>query len=85
VPDGHYLKSIIGKDWHPIIIKVINIKAALLKTEKGEDISNEIDLMIHLQKVSEYSPTDVIWQQRNFILSGSVLLPNFEVEFLKFL
>ena len=82
VPDGHYLKSIIGKDRQPIIIKVINIKTSSLKTEKGEGVSDQIDAMIHSQRESASISTDIIWQQYNFSVSGRVLLPNFEVELL---
>ena len=38
--------------------------------------------MIDLQSELTSLSTDIVWQQCNFMLSDSVVLPNFEVEFL---
>ena len=82
VPNDHYLKSIVGKDRQAILIKVKNIKASSLKTERGVDVINQLDKMIDLQSELTSLSTDIVWQQCNFMLSDSVVLPNFEVEFL---
>ncbi|HDZ07500.1 hypothetical protein [Pseudohongiella sp.] len=72
VPNSHCLRTIFQETHRPVILTLKNVAAGRLRTEQGNPIYEQLNQMISMRdSVSNIEP-QVLWQQFNFELEGSI-------------
>ncbi len=71
LPEGHRLSELFRKESKPLLVTVNRIKAADLRTEKGEPIESQLALMKEYRDVQNL-PVALAWQQMNFHFNGNI-------------
>jgi len=72
IPTGHCLRAAFQETHNPVLIAVENIGAEKLRTERGEPIHNQLDAMMAMRNNRVSLDPDILWQQFNFELEGSI-------------
>jgi hypothetical protein len=82
LPCNHPLTKLFDQPAIPMLVTVSRIKAQALTTEHGNHIGEQLAAMKARREKMGAQLTDVIWQQRNFVFTGTLAPQELAIETL---